>query len=340
LTLTKKPELNFEYQHPLAFYLLALVPFILLLFVLYKLWKRRVIRKVGDPQLVKSLMKEHSPAKANFKFILVLLAFALGCLAVANPRKRDEAQAESRKGIDLVIALDVSNSMLAADIAPNRLARARQFISRLIDNLKDDRIGLVLFAGNAYVQMPLTFDQNAAKMYVSTATPGSIPSQGTSISDALEKAGVAFGEDNERFCSIVLVTDGETHDEGALDKAKEMAGKGVMINTIGIGSAEGSTILDSSNKARVDEGGQVVVSKLNEDLLKQVALGTNGIYVNLQSAEAAVKEVLAQYAQIEKKALGDTSTFSYKSFYTWLAIPMLLFLLIEMLITDRKKVKA
>jgi len=333
--------LNFQYQYPQAFYLFVLIPCFLVLFFLYQSWKKRSVKKMGDVKLVKDLYKNHSSAKSNIKFCLVAIAFAGGCLALANPRKPDESSAEARKGIDLVIALDISNSMLATDIAPNRLARAKQFISKLIDNLKDDRIGLVEFAGNGYLQMPLTFDQSAARLYVSTANPNAISTQGTSISDALKKADVAFGDETERFRSVVLITDGETHDEDALEKAKELAGKGVMINTVGIGSPEGSTIIDTTTgKPKTDETGQVVVSRLNEQILQQIAATTNGTYIHLQSAEAAVKGVMGQYAQIEKKALGDTSLYTYETFYTWVVIPMLALLLIELFISDRKKLKS
>jgi len=333
--------LNFQYQYPQAFYLFVLIPCFLVLFFLYQSWKTRSVKKMGDVRLVKDLYKNHSSAKSNLKFCLIAIAFAAGCLAVANPRKPDESSAEARKGIDLVIALDISNSMLATDIAPNRLARAKQFISKLIDNLKNDRIGLVEFAGNGYLQMPLTFDQSAARLYVSTANPNAISAQGTSISDALKKADVAFGDETERFRSVVLITDGETHDEDALEKAKELAGKGVMINTVGIGSPEGSTIMDTTTgKPKTDETGQVVVSRLNEQILQQIAATTNGTYIHLQSAEAAVKAVMGQYAQIEKKALGDTSLYTYETFYTWVVIPMLALLLIELFISDRKKLKS
>jgi len=296
---------------------------------------------MGDEKLVKTLYKNHSSTKSILKFSLIVIAFAAGCLAVTNPRKPDASSAEARKGIDLVIALDVSNSMLATDLAPNRLARAKQFISRLVDNLKDDRIGLVEFAGNAYLQMPLTFDQSAARLYVSAANPNAIAAQGTNIGDALQKADIAFGEESDRFRSVVLITDGETHDEDALDKAKELAKKGVMINTVGIGSTEGTTLPDTATGSpKKDENGQVVISKLNEQLLQQIAATTNGVYVHLESAEAAVKEVLSQYAQIEKKALGDTSLYTYQTFYAWVAVPMLLLLMVELFIPDRKKLKA
>jgi Ca-activated chloride channel family protein len=275
------------------------------------------------------------------RFAFLFLAFALGVIAVANPRVREGGDNEQRKGIDLILALDVSNSMLATDLQPNRLARARLFMNKLIDKLGDDRIGLVVFAGKSYVQMPLTFDQGAARMYISTSGPGTVNVQGTSITEALDKSMNAFGDDNDRFKSIVLITDGETHDEAALEKVQELAQRGIMVNTIGIGSVEGSVIEDTATKSpRRDENGQVVVSKLNEQLLQQVAKATNGVYVHLESSDAAVQQVLNQYVNIEKKALGDASLFSYKSYYAWVLVPMLLLLLVEVLMGDRKKLKA
>lgn len=315
--------MNVQFQYPEAFWLLLLIPLIVLLFFLYQGWKRKSLKRIGDVRLVKALSKNHSSAKALVKFVLIILAFACGCVALANPRVPDENSNEVRKGIDVVIALDVSNSMKATDIAPDRLSRAKQFVLRLIDHLQDDRIGLVVFAGYGYAQMPLTFDYDAARLYVSAADPSNITAQGTSIGDAFDKAAILFGEESERFRSIVLITDGETHDENALEKLKELKEKGVMVNTIGIGSPEGSEIRDSSGHVKTDASGQAVVSKLNEQILQQIAQSTNGVYVHLQGADAAVKQVMEQYSQIEKKALGDTSLLTYHSFYAWLAAPML-----------------
>lgn len=331
--------MNIQFQYPQAFWLLTLIPLFLLLFLWYQAWKRKSQRKIGEARLVKPLMSNHSRVKTSLKFFLIVVAFACGCIALANPRVPDENSNEVRKGIDVVIAMDVSNSMKATDIAPDRLSRAKQFSSRLIDNLKDDRIGLVVFAGYGYAQMPLTFDHDAAKLYVSAADPANISAQGTSISDAFDKANILFGEESERFKSIVLITDGETHDENATDKLKELASKGVMVNTIGIGSAEGSTIKDTSGSVKTDASGQPVISRLNEEILQQIAQQTNGVYIHLQSADAAVKQVLNQYAQIEKKALGDTSLYNYESFYAWLAAPMLLLLIVETFLPDRKKTR-
>ena len=332
--------MDIQFQYPQAFWLLALIPFFLLLFLLFQAWKRKIRKKIGDVRLVKELSKGHSPAKTVFKFLLIAIAFACGCVALANPRIPDKDSGEARKGIDVVIALDVSNSMKATDIAPDRLSRAKQFISKIIDNLKDDRIGLVVFAGYGYAQMPLTFDYDAAKLYVSAADPSNISAQGTSIGDAFDKANMLFGKESERFKSIILITDGETHDENALDKLKELAAKGVMVNTVGIGSPEGSTIKDSSGNVKLDASGQPVISKLNEQILQQIAQATHGVYVHLQNTDASVKEIMNQYSQINRKALGDTSLYTYQTYYTWLAMPMLLLLLTETFLPDRKKVKA
>jgi len=331
---------NVQFQHPQAFWLLALIPLLLLLFLFYQSWKKKAGKKIGDVLLVKELSKNHSGIKTVLKFICIAIAFACGCIAVANPRIPDKDSGEVRKGIDVVIALDVSNSMRATDIAPDRLSRAKQFISKLIDNLQDDRIGLVVFAGYGYAQMPLTFDYGSARLYVAAADPSNISAQGTSIGDAFDKSNILFGKESERFKSIILITDGETHDENAMDKLKDLVAKGVMVNTIGIGSPEGSTIKDSSGNLKTDASGQPVVSKLNEQVLQQIAQGTNGIYVHLQSSEVAVKQVLNQYLQIEKKALGDTSLYTYETYYTWLALPMLLLLITETFLPDRKKIKA
>jgi Ca-activated chloride channel homolog len=331
---------NIQFQYPQAFWLLTLIPFTLFLFLMYISWKRKARKRIGDTQLVKELSANHSSAKTVIKFLLITIAFACGCVALANPRVPDKNSGEARKGIDVVIALDVSNSMKATDIAPDRLSRAKQFISHVIDNLQDDRVGLVVFAGYGYAQMPLTFDYEAARLYVSSADPSNISAQGTSIADAFDKANILFGKENERFKSIILITDGETHDENAMEKLKDLAAKGVMVNTVGIGSPEGSTIKDTAGNVKMDASGQPVISKLNEQILEQIAQATNGVYVHLQNTDVAVKQVMNQYAQIDKKALGDTSLYTYETYYTWLAVPMLLLLIAETFLPDRKKLAA
>jgi Ca-activated chloride channel family protein len=332
--------LNIQFQYPIFLWGLAAIPLFALLYLLYFFWRKKRIKRIGDPALVKELFKNHSPAKSFVKFLLLTLAFACGVIAVANPRKPDFNTAEARKGIDIMVALDVSNSMLADDVKPNRLSLAKRLINQLMTKLENDRIGLVLFAGNAYVQMPLTFDHSAANMIVSVAAPSSFRSQGTAIGDALEKSDLAFQEDSKRFKTIILITDGETHDEDALDKAKELSGKGIMINTVGIGSIGGASIIDTvSGGVKKDLSGNVVVSKLNAELLQQLAALTNGQYIHLENTTEASQTLVQHLGTIEKTALGDMSRLNYTTFYIWLAWPLLFLLVADIFIPDKKKVK-
>jgi Ca-activated chloride channel family protein len=185
----------------------------------------------------------------------------------------------------------------------------------------------------------LSTDHEAAKLFVSTASPGTVPEQGTSIADALMQGDAAFEEGSQRFKTIILVTDGETHDEDALPTAQRLAKKGVMINTVGLGSATGATIIDTATGSpKKDDGGEVVISKLNEQLLQQIAEATNGSYIHLATAATALTTLLDQYKNVDRKALADTSGLSYESFYWWLLLPMFLMLLAEIFLPDRKKI--
>jgi len=334
--------MNFSFQYPQAFWLLLLVPLFALLFIFYLAWRKKRIRKMGDAALILGLSSSHSGKKLMIKTAVLLLAFACGCIALANPRVPDETSGEARKGIDIAVALDISNSMLATDIEPSRLERAKQLVSKLVDKMENDRVALVLFAGYGYIRFPLTFDHASAKMLVSIADPGSISptGQGTNISDAMKKSSLVFPDQSDRFKSIILITDGETHDEEVEETTKDIASQGIMVNTIGIGSTSGAMIEDSAGRSKKDKDGKVVISKLNEQVLKDIAAKTHGIYVHLEGSDEAVQALMNQYAQIDKKALGDTSLFNYESFFYWLAIPMLLFLIAEIFIPDRKTIRA
>ena len=330
--------MNYQFENTFFFWLLAAIPFFIFLFILLIRWKRKTIKRIGDIRLVKELIKGFSPRLFNAKFTLLSLAFAAGVVAVTNLRKPGDADSISRKGIDVVIALDVSRSMFAVDIQPNRLERAKQMILKLMDEMPDDRIGLVLFAGRAYLQMPLTTDHGAAKLFVTSASPDAIAMQGTVIADALQMSANAFNAKERRFKSVILISDGEDHDANALIKADELAEQGVMINTVGVGSAEGSQITDPvTGENKKDAMGNVVITRLNEDELKQIAQKTNGAYVHLQGSDEAVSALMKQLSQIDRKAYGDVSLTNFKTYYFWFAGFMFLLLLIESLIPERKK---
>jgi Ca-activated chloride channel family protein len=238
----------------------------------------------------------------------------------------------------MVFVLDVSNSMLATDVEPSRLAKAKSFMTQSLKQLPDNRVGMVIFAGQAYVQLPLTTDYSAAQLFINAATPEMVEAQGTAVGDALQKAELAFASSVERYKAIVLITDGETHDEAATGVAQELSTKGIIINTVGIGSVEGTTIIDPETETpRVDASGSPVISKLNEAILKEVATVSKGDYIHLQETGAAVQALTQSFATADKKALLDTSLLNYNSLYLWLVVPMLFFLLAEMFFPERKK---
>ncbi|MEJ7911813.1 MAG: VWA domain-containing protein [Chitinophagaceae bacterium] len=332
---------DLQFQYPQALWLLAVVPLLLLVFVFYLLWRARSARRLGDSKLILGLQKNHSGIKTVAKFALLLIAFSAGCIAVANPRKPEPGGDETRKGVDIVLALDVSNSMLATDLSSSdRLTKAKEFVSRLVRTMPENRYALLLFAGQAYVQMPLTFDLSATELFLATANPGTIKAQGTAINEALLKAEPVFSSTIERFKSIVLITDGEAHDEGAVTTATELASRGILIHTVGIGSSAGTAIPDAVTGAPKKDGmGNVILSKLNEGLLQQIASAAKGVYVNITNSNEAVVTLVGEFAAVEKKALVDVSLLNYQTFYYWFGLPMLLLLLIEIFLPDRKKVK-
>lgn len=284
------------------------------------------------------MIRNYSSKLFTFKFIFISAAFVLGVIAVMNPRKPGGSNNTNRKGIDVAIALDVSKSMLASDLAPNRLERAKQFIGKLMNEMPDDRIALVLFAGKAYLQMPLTTDHGAAQLFVSSATTDAVPQQGTVISDALSMSAKVFNANEKKFKTVILISDGEDHDEEAIKMAKDLSEQGVMINTIGVGSPEGSVIVDpDSGGNKRDAAGNTVISKLNEEELMQIAASTNGVYIRLEGSDEAVLLLKQQLSQIDRKAFVDVSQVNFKTYYLWFVAAMLLLLLIENFIPEKRK---
>ncbi|MEP6700420.1 MAG: VWA domain-containing protein [Bacteroidota bacterium] len=330
--------MNFQFQHKEFIWLFSGLILLGLLFVGLLVWKKKIIKKLGDEKLIRALIRNYSSKLFTSKFIFILAAFVLGVIAVMNPRKPGGSNNTNRKGIDVAIALDVSKSMLAADLAPNRLERAKQLIGKLMNEMPDDRIALVLFAGKAYLQMPLTTDHGAAQLFVSSATTDAVPQQGTVISDALSMSAKVFNANEKKFKTVILISDGEDHDEEAIKMAKDLSEQGVMINTIGVGSPEGSVIVDpdiGGNKR--DAAGNAVISKLNEDELKQIADATNGVYIRLEGSDEAVSLLNQQLSQIDRKAFVDVSQVNFKTYYLWFVAAMLLLLLIENFIPEKRK---
>jgi Ca-activated chloride channel family protein len=328
----------FKVQHIEYLLFLAGLPVLLVLLFLLLRWKKKIAARMGEPFLIKQLINNFSPPRFFLKVVLAMLAFVLVVLGAANFQRPGAMEKVSRKGVDVMLVLDVSKSMLARDIKPNRLERAKQLLLRLVDKLDNDRIGLVLFAGRAYLQMPLSTDHGAARMYIQDASPDVVPTQGTVIGDALKMANTSFNSKERKFKSIVLISDGEDHDPEALKVAKSLAEKGVVINTIGIGSPEGSPIVDpATNELKKDDQGQTVISKLNEAELQQIADAADGEYIRLDNLDDALITMTQQLDNTEKKSMSDSEFVDYINYFQWFLGTALVLLLVEFFLSERRK---
>jgi len=311
----------------------------LLLYTLLR-WKKKTRAKIGDPALVGQLVKNYSPLRFGIKAGLALAALAAVLLGAANFQRPGAMQNVSRRGVDVMLVLDVSKSMLARDIKPSRLERAKQLLTRLTDRLENDRIGVVLFAGRAYLQMPLTTDHGAAHLYIQNAGPDVVPTQGTVIGEALKMANGAFNSKERKYKAIILLSDGEDHDPEALKVAQSLASNGVMINTVGIGSAEGSPIVDPvTNELKKDEQGTTVISKLNEVELQQLADATNGRYIRMDNIDDVVITMTQQLDSVEKKSLSDAAFMDFISYFQWFLGIALVLLLTEYFLSERRRIR-
>ncbi len=329
-----------HFQYIELLFLLLLVPLLTVLFY-FSIKKKRVIaKKIGDPELVKQLTSGYQPRAYFIKFLLVTFSLGLLVIVLANLRKAAGEQKVSRDGIDVMIALDVSKSMLAQDIKPNRLERAKQVLSRLVDKMENDRIGIVIFAGKAYLQMPLTGDHAAAKMYLSSANTESVPTQGTVISDALRICNASFNSKEKKYKAVVLISDGEDHDEKAVKTAEDMAALGVAIYTVGIGSPQGAQLMDeTTNELKRDGEGNVVISKLNETVLRSIAAKGNGEYLLFNNTDAVVSAITSQLASMDQRNVTDDSLVNYESYFQYFLALAFFLLAIELLVSERKRLK-
>jgi len=335
------PTVKYRIEHINFLIGLAGLPILLFLLWLFLNWKKKTRTRIGDPALVGQLTGSFSPLRFMIKVGLALVAFAILVLGAANFQIPGAMENVKRKGVDVMLVLDVSKSMLARDIKPSRLEKAKQLLLRLTDKLDNDRIGLILFAGRAYMQMPLTTDHGAAKMYIQQASPDDVPTQGTVIGEALRMANAAFNSKERKYKSILLVSDGEDHDPEAQDVAKKLAQNGVMINTVGIGSPEGSPIVDpATGDLKKDAQGQTVLSKLNEPELQNLSNLTNGQYLRLDNVDDALITMTQQLEGAEKKSMSDSEFIDYKSYFQWFMAAALLLLLGEFFLAERHRQKS
>jgi Ca-activated chloride channel family protein len=318
------------------FALIALLP-LTALFIGLLYWKRGIRSRLGNRRLVDQLLKDYSPRLFNTKIIFVLIAVALGILAAANLRKPFQTGKSKGAGVDVMIMLDVSKSMLSQDAKPSRLEKAKQFIINLLPRLDNNRVGLIVFAGQSYLQMPLTPDMAAAKMFVTNASPDVVPVQGTVFSDALALADHSLDVKEKKFKTAILITDGEDNDENAEEVAKHLYEKGVVVHCVGIGSTEGSNIIEpGSNEPKKDIEGNIIVSKLNEELLQKISFITKGTYQRLENVNGSANALAAQINAMEKKGFISGGDITYANYFPFFIAVVVLLLLLEIFIPERK----
>ncbi|MBS1584387.1 MAG: VWA domain-containing protein [Bacteroidetes bacterium] len=307
-----------RFQHISHLFALAAIPVFVVLFIWLIYWRKSKIKKLGDIDLVSEQIRGVIAGRITLKFILLCVAFLLLAIGWANLQTGDKTEKVQRKGVDVMIALDLSKSMLARDVEPDRLTKAKQFIMRMTDKMQNDRAGLIVFAGRAYLQVPLTIDYSALKMMLNNVNTGLIPTQGTVIGDAIDMAMQSFSQKERKYKSLVIISDGEDHDEQALAKAKEAAEAGVTIHTIGIGSPQGTTLYDPDTKSvKLDENGAPVVSKLNEDELKSLAATGHGTYTLLRNTDDAAEKLVDAMAGMEQKSLGSVVFTDFTSYFQY-----------------------
>lgn len=326
-----------RFQHMPHLLALVVLPVLVLLFISVLYWRRRKLLSLGDNMLVNSQVLGYIPGRSTLKFTLAAIALAILIIGWANLQMGAKTEKVQRKGVDVIIALDVSKSMLARDIQPDRLTRAKQLIQSMLDKMTNDRVGLIVFAGRAYLQVPLTIDYSAMKMMLSNVTPDMVPTQGTVIGDAVDLAMNSFSQKEKKYKSLVVISDGEDHDEMAIEKVKNAAETGVIIHTVGVGSEQGTTIFDPGTKSiKLNENGDPVISRLNQQALNDIAAAGRGTYTYLTNTDDAAEKLVDELDGMEQKSLGAVVFTDFNSYFQYFLAVAFLLLIAEWLIPGRR----
>jgi Ca-activated chloride channel family protein len=331
----------YELDHPYYFYLLLALPIVLLFYFTMVVWKRRARKAFGDAELLKQLAPEKSNNKPLIRLILSLLILALLAIGLVNPKVGTSLQKVKREGVDIVFALDISKSMLAEDIQPNRLAKAKQLISRTLDELVSDRVGIIIYAGQAYPQLPITTDYGAARLFLKSIDTDIIPSQGTAIAEAIDLSTDYFDDVNQKNRVLILLSDGEDHEEGYTEAVERAQENGISIFTIGIGTKQGAPIPSINSKGyrsgyKRDKAGEVVVSQLQDEVLRNIAELGGGQYLNGIDTKQVVDFLMESIQDMEKKEF-ETQIFSdYEDQFQWFLGFALILLVVDIFILERK----
>lgn len=326
-----------RFQEISHLFALVIVPLLIVLFIAMVYWRNRKMKVLGDERLVERQLLGFIKGRNTTKFVLLTIALATIIIGWANLQMGAKTEKVQRKGVDVIVALDVSKSMLARDIQPNRLTRAKQLVQSMLDRMGNDRVGLIVFAGRSYLQVPLTIDYSALKMMLQNVEPDLVPTQGTVISDAVDLAVTSFSQKEKKYKSLVIISDGEDHDENAVQKVRDAAEDGVIVHTVGIGSPQGTTIFDPETKSiKLDDNGNPVISRLNEEELSSIASAGRGTYTLLRNTNDVAEKLVDEIDGMEQKSLGAVVFTDYASYFQYFLIIGFVLLLIEWLIPSSK----
>ncbi|MCA1744738.1 MAG: VWA domain-containing protein, partial [Bacteroidales bacterium] len=327
----------FRFGHPEYLYLLIIIPVLAFIQLLFLIQKKKALKRFGTPELVEHLMPDVSKFRPVIKFYLLLMALMALIFTLAAPQFGTRLQTVQRQGIELIIALDVSNSMNAQDIEPSRLERAKQAIARLTDRLVNDRLGLIVFAGQAYTQLPITSDYASAKMFLSNINTEIVPTQGTAIGAAINLAIQSFSQQEDVNRAIIVITDGENHEDDAMGAAQQAAELGIKVYTVGMGSPRGGPIpAGGSGNFLRDREGNVVITRLDETMLQQIATAGNGEYIPANNIRSGINNLMSELSDLEKSEFESKVYTDFEDQFQYLALIALLLLLIDFIILERK----
>ena len=329
----------FKFAHPEFLWLLLIIPAIVVFYIYTVIKRKKNIEKYGNPEIISKLMPDLSLSKPRWKFILQTISLALIAVIIAGPQFGSKLETVKKQGVEIMIALDISNSMLAKDISPNRLEKAKQMLSRLVDQLQNDKVGLIVFAGDAFTQLPITSDYVSAKMFLSSINPNMISAQGTSIGAAINLASKSFTPNETSDKAIIVITDGENHEGNAVEAATAAAQNNIKVDVIGIGSTQGAPVPDDSgnpNSFRKDKEGNVVITRLNEEMGKEIAAAGKGIYVTADNTNSALKALTDEVKKMNQTELESNVYSDYDDKFQPFAWAVLLILFVNIFILDRK----
>lgn len=326
----------FRFEDSIYLYLLAVIPMLALLRFMMTRSRKKRLRKFGDPQLVKQLMPDVSRWRPAVKFWLLQAALALIIVMLARPQLGTKISHEKRQGIETIIAMDISNSMLAQDVTPSRLDRCKMMVENLVDNFTDDKIGLIVFAGDAFVQLPITSDYVSAKMFLSEIEPSLIATQGTDIATAINMAANSFTQQQGVGKAIIVITDGEDHEGGALEAAKAAKKKGMRVYVLGVGSDKGAPIPLGNGDYMKDRTGNTVMTKLNEEMCRQIAEAGGGAYIHVDNNTNAQRQLDNELAKLSKKEMQSTIYSDYDEQFQAFGIIAIILLILEICILESK----